>query len=208
LLLERSISYQLSASPALSEGAMLTCKTTVSVVLVASLLTLLITNGADAQGAQTNDDRARNGAVMRSSRQIVTSPTFSPAVAEFLQRPLGSQLVTLNPNGSPQVTIMWFKYENGALLFTTTIDRIKFRNQQKNSRAAIAIMDPANMYKWVIVSGKLSVDNRDPAVFYRGLAEHYLDETGLAEWRKTAVMEKRTVLKLIPTQIRTMGFPP
>jgi PPOX class probable F420-dependent enzyme len=187
---------------------MLTCKTTVSAVLVAFLLTLLITNGTDAQGAQTNDDRVRNGAVMRSSRQIVTSPTFSPAVAEFLQRPLGSQLVTLNPNGSPQVTIMWFKYENGALLFTTTIDRIKFRNQQKNSRAAIAIMDPANMYKWVIVSGKLSVDNRDPAVFYGGLAEHYLDETGLAEWRKTAVMEKRTVLKLIPTQIRTMGFPP
>jgi len=187
---------------------MLIHKTTVSAVLVAFLLTLLMVTGADAQGAQANDDRAKNGSVMRASRQIVTSSTFSPAVVEFLQRPLGSQLVTLNPNGSPQMTIMWFKYENGALLFTTTTDRIKFRNQQKNTRAAIAIMDPANMYKWVIVSGKLSVDNQDPAVFYRGLAEHYLDGTGLAEWRKTAVMEKRTVLKLTPTQIRTMGFPP
>lgn len=187
---------------------MLIRKTAVSAVLVAFLLTPLTAPDANAQDAQANADRAKNGGVMRSSRQIATSTTFSPAVAEFLQRPLGSQLVTLNPNGSPQVTIMWFKYENGALLFTTTTDRIKFRNQQKNARASIAIMDPANMYKWVIVSGKLSVDNRDPAAFYRGLAEHYLDETGLAEWRKTAVMEKRTVLKLTPTQIRTMGFAP
>jgi PPOX class probable F420-dependent enzyme len=179
-----------------------------SAILVAFLPTFLTAPGANAQEAQANADRAKNGGVMRSSRQIVTSSTFSPAVAAFLQRPLGSQLVTLNPNGSPQVTIMWFKYENGALLFTTTTDRIKFRNQQKNTRASIAIMDPDNMYKWVIVSGKLSVDNRDPAAFYRGLAEHYLDETGLAEWRRTAVMEKRTVLKLTPTQIRTMGFVP
>lgn len=187
---------------------MLTYKTTVSVVLVAFLLAPLTANGVDAKGARASDDKAKNAAAMRSSRQIVTSPTFSPAVVEFLQRPLGSQLVTLNPKGSPQMTIMWFKYEDGALLFTTTTDRIKFRNQQKNPRAAVAIMDPTNMYKWVIVRGKLSVDKRDPAAFYHGLAEHYLDEAGLAEWRKTAVMEKRTVLKLTPTQIRTMGFPP
>jgi PPOX class probable F420-dependent enzyme len=186
---------------------MLFCKPIIIVVLTAVLFAPLIANGAEAEGGQAANDRARNGAVMRSSRQIVTSTTFSPAVVEFLKRPLGSQLVTLNPNGSPQVTIMWFKYEDGALLFTTTTDRIKFRNQQKNPRAAIAIMDPANMYKWVIVRGKLSVEKRDPAAFYRGLAEHYLDDAGLAEWRKTAVMEKRTVLKLTPTQIRTMGFP-
>jgi PPOX class probable F420-dependent enzyme len=138
---------------------------------------------------------------------MATSTTFSPTVVEFLQRPLAAQLAMHNPKGGPQVTIMWFKLEDGALLFTTTTDRIKFRNFQKDPRATVAIMDPNNMYKWVVVHGKFSVDQRDPAAFYRGLAEHYLEAESLAEWQKTAVMEKRTVLRLTPTQIRTMGFP-
>jgi PPOX class probable F420-dependent enzyme len=129
-------------------------------------------------------------------------------VAEFLKKPWASQLVTTNPSGSPQATIMWFKYEDGALLFTTTTDRIKFRNMQKDPRATLVVTDSTNMYKWVIVHGKLSVvDNRDPIAFYSGLAEHYLGAAELAEWRKTAMMDNRTVLKLTPTQIRTMGFP-
>ena len=101
---------------------------------------------------------------------------------------------------------MWFKYEDGALLFTTTTDRVKFRNMQKDPRATLAVVDPANMYKWVIVDGKFSVDARDPAAFYRSLAEHYLTVEGLEAWKKSAQMEKRTVLKLTPTQIRTMGL--
>ena len=68
-----------------------------------------------------------------------------------------------------------------------------------------SVVDPANMYRWVIVHGKLSVDNRDPAGFYRGLAEHYLTGEGLESWRQTAVMDKRTVLRLTPTKIRSMG---
>ncbi|MCS6924729.1 MAG: PPOX class F420-dependent oxidoreductase [Candidatus Binatia bacterium] len=144
------------------------------------------------------------------TRQIVTSRTFTPEVIEFLQRPLASQLVTLNPNGTPQVTIMWFKYENGALLFTTTTDRVKFRNMQKDPHAAFAVLDPTNMYQWVIVHGTLSVvDHPDPVLFYEELARHYLnlDDAGVAAWRKTAMLDKRVVLRLTPTRVRTMGFP-
>ena len=54
--------------------------------------------------------------------------------------------------------------------------------------------------------GKLSVDNRDPAAFYQGLADHYLAGDALEAWRKTAVMDKRTVLRLTPTKVRTMGI--
>lgn len=141
----------------------------------------------------------------RPSRDLREGKTFAAGEMEFLQRPLASQLVTVNPDGSPQLTVMWFRYENGALLFTTTTDRVKFRNQQKNGRAVFSVVDPADMYKWVIVHGKLSVDGRDPAGFYRGLAAHYLTGDGLESWRKTAVMDKRTVLRLTPTKIRSMG---
>ena len=179
--------------------------TVVITMCVVMLYTSLVT--ADEQSTATAaNTNAEQEASVRPTRQVVTTTTFAPAVVEFLKRPLPAQLVTLNPSGSPQLTIMWFQYEDGALLFTTTTDRVKFRNYQNDPRATFAVLDPTNMYKWVIVNGTLSVDDRDPQAFYRHLAEHYFDEAGLAEWRKRAVMERRTVLKLTPTQIRALGF--
>jgi PPOX class probable F420-dependent enzyme len=176
-----------------------------SALLAAVLLTPVMSYGAEAK-----EEAGKKGETMkmsaRASRTIETSKKFSPAAVEFLQHPFASQLVTVNPSGSPQVTIMWFKYEDGALLFTTTTDRIKFRNMQKDPRATLAVTDPTNMYKWVIVHGKLSVDKRDPEAFYRGLADHYLTGEALEAWKKTAQMENRTVLKLTPTQVRAMGL--
>jgi PPOX class probable F420-dependent enzyme len=101
---------------------------------------------------------------------------------------------------------MWFRYEEGSFLFTTTTNRIKFRNFQQDPRASLTIVDPAHMWRWVIVNGMLSVDGRDPVAFYRRLAEHYLDAERLAEWRRRAVLEGRTVLRLTPRRVRTMGF--
>lgn len=59
----------------------------------------------------------------------------------------------------------------------------------------------------MITTGTLSVDDREPLAFYQSLAEHYLDEKRLAEWRRTAALEKRTVLRLTPQRIRTIGLP-
>jgi PPOX class probable F420-dependent enzyme len=147
------------------------------------------------------------GAAMQLSRQVFSSASVAPAAIEFLQRPLAAQLATVNPSGSPQQTIMWFRYEVGGFLFTTTTDRIKFRNVQHDPRASLTIIDPANMWRWVIVNGTLSADDRDPVAFYRRLAEHYLDAERLAEWQRRAVLERRTVLRLTPHWVRTMGFP-
>jgi PPOX class probable F420-dependent enzyme len=185
---------------------MLSRKTVIMSVLVPLLFSPVVASGAESESVKTGSEKVTKEQ-FATARETATATTFSPATVEFLRRPLASQLVTINPSGSPQATIMWFRYEDGALLFTTTTDRVKFRNIQKNPRATLVVTDPANMYRWVVVDGKLSVDNRDPAAFYRGLAEHYLDAESLAEWQKRAGMDKRTVLKLMPTQIRTMGFP-
>ena len=144
---------------------------------------------------------------MQSTRQTPSPATFSPSVVEFLQQPLPAHLATINPSGSPQLTVMWFKYEDGDLLFTTLTNRVKFRNQQHDPRGAVSIVDRDDMWKWVIVNGTFSVDGRDPQKFYRDLAAHYLQGEKLANWEKTAVFEGRTVLRLTPRRVRTLGFP-
>jgi hypothetical protein len=68
-------------------------------------------------------------------------------------------------------------------------------------------VDPANMWRWAIANGTLSVDSRDPVAFYRRLAEHYLDAERLAEWQRTALLERCTVLRLEPPTGANHGVP-
>src|SRR5581483_5411593 len=107
-----------------------------------------------------------------TSRLTLTPETFSPVVEEFLRRPLAANLAMVNPSGSPQLTVMWFKYEEGNFLFTTLTGRVKFRNFQKNPRAIVSILDPADMFRYVIASGPVTLDERDPVAFYRALGRH------------------------------------
>lgn len=182
------------------------CRTVIGIGMTAALLILpSFVRTAEGEGKKAMTTAANEKTTARPARGTREGKAFVPGEVEFLQRPLASQLVTVNPSGTPQLTVMWFRYEDGALLFTTTTDRIKFRNQQKNGRAVLSVVDPTNMYKWVIVHGKLTVDNRDPAAFYRGLAEHYLTGDALDAWRKMTTMDKRTVLRLTPTKVRSMG---
>lgn len=132
---------------------------------------------------------------------------FPPVVEEFLRQPMAALLSTVNPSGAPQQTVMWFKYEGGDFLFTTLTGRVKFRNYLRDPRGSVAIVDPDDMFRYVIASGTFSVDDRDPVVFYRELGRHYLDDEGLARWQQTAVTDGRTVLRLTPTRRRIEGFP-
>ena len=132
--------------------------TVLTVILIAGLSTGVSSVLADEQRGAT--PAAAGGKQAPATYQAVASATFAPAVVAFLTQPLASQLVTLNPSGSPQITIMWFRYEDGALLFTTTTERVKFRNMQHDPRATFAVLYPANTYKWVIVSGTLFIRQR------------------------------------------------
>lgn len=182
-------------------------RTTLIIALAVLLVSPYPTRSDQSSGSSAGNTSSTKGSSSRPARQTAEAKKFSASNVEFLHRPFPAHLVTVNANGSPQATVMWFRYENGALLFTTTTDRVKFRNMQKDPRAVFTVLDPTNMYKWVTVHGKLSVDTRDPVSFYKSLAEHYLSGESLESWRKTANMENRTVLKLTPMLIRTMGFP-
>lgn len=142
-----------------------------------------------------------------TTRVALTPNVFPVAVEEFLRQPLAATLSTVNPSGAPQQTVMWFWYEGGDFLFTTLTGRVKFRNYLRDPRGSVAIVDPDDMFRYVIASGTFAVDDRDPVAFYRELARRYLDDEGLARWRQTAVTEGRVVLRLTPTRRHIEGFP-
>src|ERR1700684_1209988 len=67
-----------------------------------------------------------------------------------------ANLATIMPDGSPQVTPVWFDYTNGRIRVNTAKGRVKARNMAEGSRVALSILDPDNAYRYLQVRGKVA----------------------------------------------------
>jgi PPOX class probable F420-dependent enzyme len=63
------------------------------------------------------------------------------------------QLVTLNADGSPQVTVLWVDADEGHVLVNTAEGRAKDRNLRRDPRAAVSVVKDGDWYRWLSVSG-------------------------------------------------------
>jgi PPOX class probable F420-dependent enzyme len=67
-----------------------------------------------------------------------------------------ANLVTLMPNGSPQVTPVWVDFDGRHVLINTAAGRQKDKNLQRDARVAMSIMDPENPYRYLEVRGRVT----------------------------------------------------
>ena len=72
------------------------------------------------------------------------------------QKKTFAELATVMPDGSPQVTPVWFDYTNGLVRVNTAKGRVKQRNMKEGSPVALSIMDPDNPYRYIQVRGKVT----------------------------------------------------
>jgi PPOX class probable F420-dependent enzyme len=71
------------------------------------------------------------------------------------QKKAFANLATTMPDGSPQVTPVWFDFKNGTIRVNTAKGRVKARNMKEGSSVALAIMDPDEPYRYLQVRGKV-----------------------------------------------------
>ena len=65
-----------------------------------------------------------------------------------------AHIATLQPDGSPQVTPVWFDYTNGVVRVNTAKGRVKARNMTVGSKVALSILDPDNAYRYIQIRGR------------------------------------------------------
>jgi PPOX class probable F420-dependent enzyme len=64
-------------------------------------------------------------------------------------------LATTMPDGSPQVTPIWFNTDGNHILINTNEGRIKDRNMKARPKVAFVIQDPKTPYRYVQIRGKV-----------------------------------------------------
>ena len=71
--------------------------------------------------------------------------------------PFYAIVTTLRPDGSPHSTVVWVDERDGKVMFNTAYPRAKSRELGHDPRASIAVVDPNDAYRWIVVSGTVTL---------------------------------------------------
>ena len=66
-------------------------------------------------------------------------------------------LATVNPDGSPQTSVIWVGRDGDDLLFSTVEGRVKHRNMLRDPRVSITVIDSADPENYVELRGLVSM---------------------------------------------------
>jgi PPOX class probable F420-dependent enzyme len=102
-----------------------------------------------------------------------------PAAArELLESDAVAHVVTLNEDGSPQVTAAWVGVEGDQIVLATIPDQKKLRNLRRDARAAISVpSDTVNewgLLEYLVVYGSARVTEGGAPEMLQRLAHTYL----------------------------------
>jgi PPOX class probable F420-dependent enzyme len=112
-------------------------------------------------------------------------------------------LATVMPDGSPQVTPVWFFYRDGKFIVNTARGRVKDRNMTKNARVALSVLDPDNPYSHVSIRGTVAnVTEEGADACIDALAKKYL---GKDTYPGRHAGEVRVTFEIQPTSVASMG---
>jgi PPOX class probable F420-dependent enzyme len=72
-------------------------------------------------------------------------------------------LATIMPDGSPQVTPVWFSTDGEHILINTNEGRTKDRNMKARPKVAMTIQDPQDPYRYLGIRGEVIDFTREGA---------------------------------------------
>lgn len=136
-------------------------------------------------------------------------PTLIPdAYLDLLENPVVVIFVTLMPDGQPQATPVWCKWDGEHIIVNTAEGRRKHRNVLANPKVTICAVDPENPYRYLEVRGTVTAIVPDAeatidelAQAYRGKPRYY-GEGGIVP---ESGREPRLDLVITPYETSQMG---
>ena len=66
-------------------------------------------------------------------------------------------VATVNPDGSPQTSVVWVGRDAGDLLFSTVEGRVKHRNMLRDPRVSVTVIDSSDPENYVELRGRVSM---------------------------------------------------
>jgi len=122
---------------------------------------------------------------------------------DLFQKKAFASLATVMPDGSPQVTPVWFDWDGSHIRVNTAKGRVKDRNMRRTPTVALAILDPDNPYRHLAVRGRVvEMTEQGADAHIDALAKKYLGQDRYPYRRPGEV---RVIYKIQPERVAGMG---
>jgi PPOX class probable F420-dependent enzyme len=131
----------------------------------------------------------------------VTVNSIPPEFQDLLKPETGAPayLATLMPDGSPQLTALWFSWDGKFILINSARGRTKDRNMRERRSVAILIADPKSTLRYIQIRGKVVEITEDGALDHINSLSLKYDSV---PWKKVPG-QTRVTYKILPDHITT-----
>ena len=114
-----------------------------------------------------------------------------------------AHLATIMPDGTPQVTPVWFDYTNGKIRINSAKGRVKTRNMTEGAPVALSILDPDNAYRYIQIRGRVGhATEKGASAHIDSLAKKYL---GKDKYPYGEPCQVRVTFEIEPTAVQAQG---
>ncbi|GAA1015247.1 pyridoxamine 5'-phosphate oxidase [Streptomyces sp. F-3] len=126
---------------------------------------------------------------------------LSDRIRSLLDSPVFVVLGTIQPDGSPQLSPVWVKRDGDDLLISTTVDRRKKLNVDRDPRVSVVLLDPESPYEYAEIRGTAEVTTQGARELIDELSLKYTGKK-YAEFNPSSVQDaERVVLRIRPQKV-------
>ncbi|GAA3230209.1 PPOX class F420-dependent oxidoreductase [Actinocorallia longicatena] len=100
---------------------------------------------------------------------------LSAEAKALFQQPIPGWVTTRRKDGSLHSTVVWVDADDQGVYFNTAVGRAKERHLRNDPTISVSVLDPANPYHLVSVSGTATLDTTDADATIDRLAKKYID---------------------------------
>ena len=124
------------------------------------------------------------------------------SVKKLLEDKAYGHVVTMNADGSPQITMVWIDVDGDTPQFNTAEGRVKPDNLRNNPKIVVTVQSKDDPQAYAAIYGKASVTREGADAQIDKLAKRFL---GLDEYPFRQPGEVRLLVKIDVEKIRGMG---
>ena len=111
-------------------------------------------------------------------------------------------VVTFNPKGNPEITMVWVDVEGDEVLFNTAEGRRKPDNIRRDPRVIVSVQDRNNPQSFAVFHGKGRVTDANADTHVDKLAKRFL---GVDKYPFRQIGEKRLIVRIAVDRISGAG---
>jgi PPOX class probable F420-dependent enzyme len=132
---------------------------------------------------------------------VIMPVVLKEAAIEILDRPNPAVLGTINPDGSPQTSVVWVGRDGADLVVSTADGRRKARNIARDPRVSLCVYDQDDPEQYVEVRGLATVAEDPGRQLAVALAEQYEGPGAGQEFLRLPPEVVRVVIRITPVRI-------